>query len=732
MPLVMPEERRLAAIMFTDIVGYTALMGENEPKALRLLEKNRDIQKPLIKMYHGQFLKEMGDGILASFNSVSDAVHCAQQILKISKEEPDLKLHIGIHLGEVIFSEGDVYGDGVNIASRIESTAKEGEIFISEDVWKNIKNKEDLPVEFVGKKTFKNVKDPVGLYRLKGEPGSIKETPAKPKVRGLRLSQIGLIAVFVALCIVAFFVIKEYLLTEPTQSPVAMEKSIAVLPLQNISDEENDYLAGGIQSEIANALRNVPEIKVYAGMDVDQMVLQNLTKKEIGKRLGVAGILEGTIWKEENRFKLSLFMTEIETDEILWKDSYDREYDRLMNVVSEIAVDLSESIQVVLTSEERSNINLLPTTSPEAYDLNLNGWQLRTQAFTFAGDRDSLRSAAKDLVNKALQYDPDYISPNLLLALIELDLDNYDTVRVLGEGLIRKFPESYAGYLVMGDLHYWESGNYEEAFKYYWKAYTIEPNIHWINVQLGNIYCYVKKDYVKGLPYLIRGGELPPMPGTQTFFLWVAMAFRSIGDYEKALQWSSRALDHSQTDEHLQYVLLDHILLDMESQFLFLLDSLCGGAVFKNCYKLYFYAHVHHGNIEQAAELMENVNLGREWLVGYWIANLNLKIGDSQEAKDLLDNLKKEIQAYYVEGKIVWYPWPAFMLACVHELLGDKQAALEWLRKWERTGFLFGTHDLMMKPGYFESMRNDPEFIALYERVQKEKAEIRALVREAE
>ena len=103
-----------------------------------------------------------------------------------------------------------------------------------------------------------------------------------------------------------------------------------------------------------------------------------------------------------------------------------------------------------------------------------------------------------------------------------------------------------------------------------------------------------------------------------------------------------------------------------------------------------------------------------------------------KEAKRILDNLKVEIQSDYVEGKIVFYPWHAFMLACVYELLGDKQAAFEWLNKWERTGFLYGTHELIMKPGFFESMRADPEFIALYERLQKEKAEIRAQVQEAE
>ena len=159
------DRRRLTTIMFTDIVGYTALMGENEQKTFHLLEKNRKIQKPLIEIYHGQLLKEMGDGILASFASVSDAVHCAQEILRVSKEERALKLHIGIHLGEVIFSGGDVFGDAVNIASRIQSSAREGEIYISEVVRDNIKNKEDFHLEFAGEKSFKNIKEPIRIYK---------------------------------------------------------------------------------------------------------------------------------------------------------------------------------------------------------------------------------------------------------------------------------------------------------------------------------------------------------------------------------------------------------------------------------------------------------------------------------------------------------------------------------------------------------------------------------------
>ncbi len=152
----MPEQsRQLAAIMFTDIVGYTALMGEDEEKAFELLEKNRLIQRPLIQQYNGRWLKEIGDGVLASFTTVSDAVYCAGAIQKACRVQPDLKLRIGIHEGEVVFKGEDVFGDGVNIASRLEPLAPIGGILVSESVHKNLLNKTGIETEFLREENLK-------------------------------------------------------------------------------------------------------------------------------------------------------------------------------------------------------------------------------------------------------------------------------------------------------------------------------------------------------------------------------------------------------------------------------------------------------------------------------------------------------------------------------------------------------------------------------------------------
>ncbi len=162
----MPQTRQLAAIMFTDIVGYTALMGEDEQKAFELLHKNRQIQRPLIEQFGGKWIKELGDGILASFSTVTDAVLCACTIQQSCNRIPDLKLRIGIHLGDVVFENNDVFGDGVNIASRLQALAPIGGIWVSDSVHKNIANKKGINSKFVREEILKNVKEPVQIYEV--------------------------------------------------------------------------------------------------------------------------------------------------------------------------------------------------------------------------------------------------------------------------------------------------------------------------------------------------------------------------------------------------------------------------------------------------------------------------------------------------------------------------------------------------------------------------------------
>ncbi|MGI9544784.1 MAG: adenylate/guanylate cyclase domain-containing protein [Cyclobacteriaceae bacterium] len=177
--------RQLTAIMFTDIAGFTALMGRNEHRAMETLEKNRKIQKKQIEDYHGIWLKEMGDGILACFSSALNAVYCGNTIINQTKDDPDHQIRVAIHIGEVVFANGDVFGDGVNIASRIETAAEAGQICVSGSVAENIKNIEGISVKFIEEKEFKNVEVPVKLHSVEVE----KEFPVsepRPSLAGLK------------------------------------------------------------------------------------------------------------------------------------------------------------------------------------------------------------------------------------------------------------------------------------------------------------------------------------------------------------------------------------------------------------------------------------------------------------------------------------------------------------------------------------------------------------------
>src|SRR5688572_10910064 len=228
----MPSSRQLAAIMFTDIVGYTALMGRDEQKAFDLLEKNRQMQKPIIEQYHGRWIKELGDGVMASFNTVSDAVAASIKIQQTCNATKDFQLRIGMHLGEVVFENDDVFGDGVNIASRIQAIAHPGSIYISEAVHNSIANKKEFIAKFATEEKLKNVKGPVKIYQVLAE-GVVHHQmnlgqKLKPKPKALQVS-----ITVIALLIAGYFIQKIFVPRKKSQivaTNESMEKSIAVLP----------------------------------------------------------------------------------------------------------------------------------------------------------------------------------------------------------------------------------------------------------------------------------------------------------------------------------------------------------------------------------------------------------------------------------------------------------------------------------------------------------------------
>lgn len=335
----MSSNRQLAAIMFTDIVGYTALMGEDEQKAFELLRKNRQIQRPLIERYTGKWIKELGDGVLASFSTAIDAVLCAVSIQDNCNDIPGLKLRIGIHLGDVIFEEGDIFGDGVNIASRLQAMAPVGGIWVSEAIYRTISNKKEIETKFVCSEALKNVKELVQIYEV-----IINNKPRNPAA----------------------------ITKASTKNNV--EKSIAVLPFANMSnDPEQEYFSDGIAEEILNSLAQVHDLKVAARTSAFQFKGKNIDLREVGQKLNVATVLEGSVRKQGNRLRITAQLINVTDGYHLWSERYDREMDDVFAIQDEIAIAITEKLKITLLENEKAVFTKSTTENTVAYELYLKG-----------------------------------------------------------------------------------------------------------------------------------------------------------------------------------------------------------------------------------------------------------------------------------------------------------------------------------------------------------------------
>ena len=365
----MLQSRQLAAIMFTDIVGYTALMGNDEQKAFDFLKINRNIQKPIIEQFNGRWIKELGDGVMASFNTVSDAVKAAIQIQEACNQAKEFQLRIGIHLGEVVFENDDVFGDGVNIASRIQAIASPGCIYISESVQNNVSNKQGIETRFIKQEFLKNVKEPINIYEVMIH--SADDTSITPMQK---------------------------------QSQKSSSKSIVVLPFENMSPEKDqDYFCDGITEEIINTLAHIDSLKVIARTTSFAFKGKYVDVRNIGKELGVDTILEGSLRKSGDRLRITAQLIRVSDGTHIWSEKYDREMKDIFEIQDELSMAIVEELKIHLFEEERKQILKIKTQNLAAYNYYLKGRYYWNNSRTKEGIEKTIR-----YYEQAIEADPDY------------------------------------------------------------------------------------------------------------------------------------------------------------------------------------------------------------------------------------------------------------------------------------------------------------------------------------
>ncbi len=363
----MAPNRRLAALMFTDIVGYTALAQRDEPLSLKLLERHNRLLRPVFPRFHGKEVKAIGDSFLVEFRSALDATNCAIEIQRLLHEtavsdpgESKVYVRIGIHLGDVVHKGRDVFGDSVNVASRVEPLADPGGICISEPVFGQVRNKIPNQIEKLEPKILKNVEIPLDVYRIV-LPWAGPEPPAD--------------------------------LASPT--------GLAVLPFSNFSpDPKDEYIADGLTEELITGLAHLRKLRVIARTSVWPYKSTSKGVLQIGKELGVSSILEGSVRRAGNRLRITVQVVDVRTQAHVWAETYDRELDDLLNVQADIAKQVAEALRVELGTGQREPPVPKPSVRPDSYLAYLKG---RTLLHSWT--RDSLESA-KAQFELAIALDP--------------------------------------------------------------------------------------------------------------------------------------------------------------------------------------------------------------------------------------------------------------------------------------------------------------------------------------
>jgi TolB-like protein/class 3 adenylate cyclase len=565
-------ERRLTAILAADVVGYSRMMGEDEVGTLdRLKRCRRELIDPAIAEFHGRMIKLMGDGALVEFASVVDAVQCAAVIQRrmADRNRDTIKVHriefrIGVNLGDVIVEDNDIYGDGVNIAARLEALADPGGVCISGTAFDHAVHKVDVGFASLGEQRLKNIADPVRAYRLLLDPAAAGSVVAAPRLRSARVMVLaGAAAVVIAVAVAGLYA---------WQSLSPSRPALAVLPFANLDgDPGQDYFADGITEDLITDLTKLSGLDVIARNSVFGYKGKSVALTDVANDLGVRYVVEGSVRRSGEQIRLNAQLVDTETGENLWANRFDRAAESVFAVQEEMSSEIATALGIEASAAESQRMARPPTHNLEAYDYFL---QAETEARSgrramlkqalalyekaealdpafaeaFAADarttvylwrtsmHDIIQSApaqkrAYEKASRALELDPELPSPYSLLAIMQVVDRRYEDAIASAKRAVAFGPGDADAQTALGYVQLF-AGNHDEAAAAVETALKLDPNLSPINREIAGLAFLLQGDTDKAIGALERIREEAPTQGN--FRITLGAAYARAGRLEEA------------------------------------------------------------------------------------------------------------------------------------------------------------------------------------------------------
>ena len=560
----MPQEgfkRKLTAILSADVIGYSRLMRDDEEATVLDMAAHRVLITVIIQQHRGRVVDSPGDNILAEFASVVDAVKGAIRVQKeIKKRHANtpknrrMQFRIGINLGDVIEEDASIYGDGINLAARVEGLAAAGGIAISGTVYEHIKDKLSLGYHYLGEQNVKNIPEPVRVYRLLTEPENAGTMTGaeKPKAGKWRWAILGVLAIIIlAAGMITIWNYGQRSTIEVASVgsmalPLPDKPSIAVLPFDNLSgDPEQDYFSDGITEDLIVDLSKISGLFVIARNSVFVYKGKPVKIAEVGRELGVRYVLEGSVRMADDKIRITAQLVDASTEGHLWAQRYDRDLKDIFSLQDDVTQRIVAALAVKVTEDEQKRLLRRYTDNMEAYDYYLRGLEY------FSKLTKETNILARQMLQRAIDLDPQFAAAYALLGLAQSqewtqgwsqDSQPLEHAFELAQKAIALDETLPLGYAILGEV-YLHKKKHEKAIAAQQKAIALSPNDADGIAGLGGILTWAgRPEETIGLAK--KAMRLNPMYPTE--YLWnLGHAYYLMGRIEEAVETLNRALDRS-------------------------------------------------------------------------------------------------------------------------------------------------------------------------------------------